>query len=162
MRDPRRGPGPCATENAIDRVRADPRSSTCSVRSTSARNVRVPGLYALLRLDTVRGVHRKEKDATHTVHSEAEEIAERSEATTPRTSGEATAMARERAPWALCLLWASREPPGARRVLPRGQAPLVSRSAQAESTGSDVESFRTDTGALPLARTSDHSLPGGS
>ena len=110
----------------------------------------------------IRGVHSEAEDATHAVHSEAEEPAARSETTTARPSGEAAAMARECAPWALCLLWAPSEPSSAERVLRRGQAPLVSRLAKAESEGSDLESFWTDIGALPLARTPDHSLPGGS
>ena len=94
--------------------------------------------------------------------AEVEEAPARSEATTARPSGEAAAMARECAPWALCLLWASLEPSCAGRVLPGGSTPLVSRLAKAESEGSDLESFWTDIGALPLARTPDHSLPGGS
>ena len=106
---PKADASPARRQDAADRVRTVRRDEPSATERRAARDVRFPGLHALLRKDPGRAVHGPSQNPAGTLGPQAEGTAAAIETADARASARTAWMAGSRAARALRILWRHRQ-----------------------------------------------------
>ena len=132
--------------------------------TAASRDLRVPRLHPLLRVDAGRPVHCEAQNAEQAPNAKAEGVAPGGVAADACAAGRAASLVHQRSARSLRLLWPTTKLPGAHRV-PSGSAPHLAdlpATAQSENAAHELADLCGSADKLPPSNTSDHSSLDGS